>query len=453
MATRVGGGDDATVGEEIALVHSMPGRPHVTWTDRAGQHSLFLEARTLAGAAPEAKLVVVDPTVSRLHAELEVRGDGVWVRDLGSKNGTYVEGVLVSSARVPRRGNVRLGSALLRFRESPSNESIEVWTAPHFHGLLGASIVMRKLFALIARVAKTDSSVLVHGETGTGKELVARAIHDASPRAGGPFVVVDCAAIPEMLLESQLFGHTKGSFTGATAARTGDIEAAEGGTVFLDEIGELPIAMQPKLLRAVEARSVKRVGETHERRVDVRFVSATHRDLRVMVNAGAFREDLYFRLGVVPLEIPPLRERAEDIAAILARFLPEGSGAALSTDLLAELTARPWLGNVRELRNFAERVLALGAHAALSLTAPAAPGGSTPAPLPATPSSPASLASPGGVALEQPFRDFRNDWVDQGEREYVRALLARHGRNVTEAAAAAGLDRTYVHRLMRKHGL
>jgi two-component system response regulator GlrR len=284
----------------------------------------------------------------------------------------------------------------------------------------------------MARVAQTDAPVLILGETGTGKELAARAIHDASSRASGPFVIVDCAALADNLIEGELFGHTRGAFTGAVVARAGSFEAASGGTIFLDEIGELPLAVQPKLLRALESKLVKRLGENEHRKVDVRLVAATHRDLRQMVNAGAFREDLYFRIAVLPLTIPPLRARPGDIGTLFRHFLNGRRPVQQISE--GELAQMPWLGNVRELRNFVERA-AIGATAA------------------AHPYDPAGGEGLSGVGFEQPFKEFRERWIEQGEREYLRRLLERHDRNVAGAAEQAGLDRTYVYRLLRKHGL
>jgi transcriptional regulator with PAS, ATPase and Fis domain len=254
---------------------------------------------------------------------------------------------------------------------------------------------------------------------------------------------VDCGALPENLLEAELFGHAKGAFTGALHARGGAIESADGGTVFLDEIGELPLALQPKLLRAIESRMVRRIGETSYRKVDVRFVSATHRDLREMINTGAFREDLYFRLAVLPVTVAPLRERPDDIALLVLRFLPEGTDVrtALGEDMMRDLTARPWIGNVRELRNFVERALTLGAHEALALVQKrkAAQGAS------------AEKFPP--VSIDEPFKDVRERWLDHFEREYLEKMLARHQGNVSAVAQSSGLDRSYVHRLIRKHDL
>jgi transcriptional regulator with GAF, ATPase, and Fis domain len=433
---------DVTVIQRDALgaaVAASRRAPRVQWRDADGEHAVSLAGRLVFGSAPAVDVRVADPAVSRLHAELELRDDGVWVRDLGSRNGTFVDGVLVGLARVPEGGRVTLGGATLTLTYATEPTAVELHPGESFGPLLGRSVVMRELFARLARVAGSQAAVLIQGETGTGKEVVAEAIHAASPRAAQPFVIVDCGALPEHLLESELFGHAKGAFTGAVAARAGAIESADGGTVFLDEIGELPIAMQPKLLRAIESRSVRRLGETAYRQVDVRFVAATHRDLRLMINQGAFREDLYFRIAVLPVTVPPLRARPDDVPVLARHFLPPGAAGALPADLLRELAARPWLGNVRELRNFVERAITLGPREALALSSPP-PGGAPGAGLPA-------------VDDTVPFKDLRERWVDHLEREYVRALLAKHGGNVSAVAQAAGLDRTYVHRLIRKHDL
>jgi two-component system response regulator GlrR len=416
-------------------------RPRVRWTDARGAHERILEGRTLCGSAPDAGLPLADRTISRLHAELDPRDDGLWVRDLGSRNGTFIDDVRVESGRAPPGGKVRLGSTVLVVSYDAEPAAVELWSSERFGPLLGRSPAMRELFARLARVAPTDSSVLIHGETGTGKELVARAIHEASPRAGGPFVIVDCAALPENLLEAELFGHARGAFTGAASARAGAFEEAEGGTVFLDEIGELPLAVQPKLLRVLESRQVRRLGETAHRAVDVRFVSATHRDLRTMVNAGAFREDLYFRLAVLVVALPPLRQRPEDIPLLVEHML-RGDASSIGPGPMRELVGRPWLGNVRELRNFVERARALGPHEALAMT-PAA----------AKPEAPGAEPSSVPLDLDRPYKELREESLDAFERRYVTELLARHGRNVAAAAQAAGLDRTYIYRLIRKHDL
>ncbi|MEO8878429.1 MAG: sigma 54-interacting transcriptional regulator [Polyangiaceae bacterium] len=418
---------------------SVRRHPRIDWQDAKGAHSTIANRAFLIGSAARADLEIADPTVSRLHAEMEPRRDGIWIRDLGSKNGTYVDGVQVVMARVPERGTIRLGSTVITVTPADVETRVELWPEPHFGAMVGASVAMRELFATIARVAATSSTVLVQGETGTGKELVAHALHEASPRKDAPFVIVDCASLPENLLESELFGHAKGAFTGAANAREGAIESANGGTLFLDEVGELPLAMQPKLLRVLESKTVRRLGETNHRPVDVRIVSATHRDLRAMVVSGAFREDLYFRLAVLPLQVPPLRQRMDDVIPLLDHFLPNGTPDE-KTELLREALDLPWLGNVRELRNFVERAVAFGAKQARAMTSVAPPPIASEALAPAESSSFAA-------SFEKSFRDFHEDV----EREYVKRLLGRHKGNVTAAAQAAGIDRTYIYRLVRKY--
>ncbi|MGZ5969227.1 MAG: sigma 54-interacting transcriptional regulator [Polyangiales bacterium] len=411
--------------------------PDLHWTDSAGAHVHNLASRATIGSADHVDVVVHDRQVSRLHAEIELRDDGAWIRDLGSRNGTFVGDVRVVEARVPENAQIRVGGSALTLRAAPVPTAIDLWPHDYFGALVGRSAVMREMFARLARVAKGDGTVLLHGETGTGKELAARAIHDASPRVKKPFVVVDCAALPETLLESELFGHKKGAFTGAIASQAGAIEVADGGTIFLDEIGELPPSMQPKLLRVLEARTVRRVGESNHKAIDVRFVSATNRDLRAMVNAGAFREDLYFRLAVLPVTIPPLRAHLEDLPLLIQQFVTLRGGAPLSPELITELASRPWLGNVRELRNVVDRALALGEQEAFATHAPIQVGGER---FP-------------DVSADEPFKEIRERWVAHLEREYVRKLLAKHPNNMTAAAEAAGLDRTYLYRLIKKHDL
>ena len=450
----------------IALAQTYRTQARVTWTDDAGTHSCIVDGRVVVGSSPDSGIVVHDHTVSRLHAELEARHEGVWVRDLGSRNGTFVDGLQVTGALVPNKGSIRFGSTVLVLDYNPGQvRPVELWPSAAFGMLVGKSVKMRELFATLSRIAPMDASVLIYGETGTGKELVARAIHDASPRARKPFAVVDCAALPENLLDAELFGHAKGAFTGAGSARPGAIEAAEGGTVFLDEIGELPISMQPKLLRALESKMVRRLGETSHRRVDVRFVSATHRDLLTMVNVGEFREDLYFRLSVLPVQVPPLRARTEDIELLVGHFLRAAGGPGnVSAELVQELTSRPWRGNVRELRNFVDRARALGAAEALAMMPSSGPARvregdaesrlSPAHALDERVALPAPEASPQDDRMfRQAYKDFREAWVDAGEKEYVRRLLARHDRSVVAAAREADVDRTYIYRLIRKHEL
>jgi DNA-binding NtrC family response regulator len=308
---------------------------------------------------------------------------------------------------------------------------------------------MRHVFAVLERVAMTDACVLVHGETGTGKELVAEAIHRASPRGKKAFVVCDLASLPKTLIESELFGHIRGSFTGADRDREGAFEAADGGTLFLDEVGELELDVQPRLLRALERHQVKPVGATAYRTVDVRVVAATNRDLQAEVKAGRFREDLYHRLAVVSVKLPPLRDRPEDIPRLVTHFLGSVTKdpPQVPPSTMAALRAHEWPGNVRELRNVIERAVSLGAGAPML---DAALFGFEP-PLPMAP--PEGASAPPRVDTDVPFKEAKERLVDAWEREYVKQLLERAEGNISLAARQGGIDRVYLHRLLKKHGL
>jgi transcriptional regulator with AAA-type ATPase domain len=415
----------------------------VSWKDTAGPHQVTITGAMVIGSAEQAALVVKDPKVSRLHAELSLADGGVALRDLSSLNGTWTGGVRVDRVRFESSGRFTVGDTELTLTFGDETK-VPLWPQDRLGELLGRSEAMRELFVQLSRVAQSDAPVLIHGETGTGKELVAQQLHKASKRAAGPFVVVDCASVPENLLEAELFGHAKGAFTGAVGTRLGSIEAADGGTVFLDEIGELPLSMQPKLLRVLESKTIRRVGEAEHRPVAVRFVAATHRDLEAMVAQGQFREDLFFRLSVLPLSVPPLRDRPGDVALLLGHFLSAASGPALDEATLGQLAAQRWPGNVRQLKGFAERVTTLGLARALSLLT-----GAEPEPA----AAPAASTGPLSVDLSVPFKELRERWTDQLEHEYVTGLIAKVGRNAGALAEAAGLDRSYINRLLKKHGL
>jgi two-component system, NtrC family, response regulator GlrR len=439
--------DDETQHQRQDGVAYARSQPRLAWTDSGGAHSLVLTQRAVLGSAAGVDLRVLDREVSRIHAELDPTDRGTWIRDLGSRNGVYVEGIRVTGALIPEGARIRVGSTELSVDYAGSPVPVDLWPENCFHRMIGASVLMRELFAQLERVAATDSPVLIQGETGTGKELAAQAIHDASPRSQGPFVVVDCAALPASLLEAELFGHARGAFTGAVTARAGSFESADGGTLFLDEIGELSLSMQPKLLRVLDSMTIRRVGETAYRQVDFRVVAATNRDLRQMVNAGAFREDLYFRLAVLPVALPPLRERPTDIPLLVRNFL---AGRTLPALNIPELQTMPWLGNVRELFNYVERCCTLG-----DADPPPSRRVGPPPPSVANEAQPPSSRTPfePQCSFDQPFKEFRERWLEAGERRYIRGLLERTGHNVAAAAAAAGLDRTYVYRLIKKHGL
>ncbi|HMJ11802.1 MAG TPA: sigma-54 dependent transcriptional regulator [Polyangiaceae bacterium] len=316
-----------------------------------------------------------------------------------------------------------------------------------FGQMVGSASTSRSFFALLRRAAATQATVLLEGETGTGKEASAEAIHHESNRTGGPFIVVDCGAIPPQLLESELFGYERGAFTGAVAPRQGAFEAASGGTIFLDEIGELSIDLQPKILRVLERRHVKRIGSNTYAPVDVRVIAATNRSLRTEVAEKRFRSDLYYRLAVLRVTLPPLRERMGDMPLLVEHMLtmlgvadsPQAD-ALRAPEFIAKLAHYRWPGNIRQLRNYLERCIALG-----DITSP--PGADSIPP----PEHEKEQQQP--IALDQPLRVAREQWLNRFERRYLEGMLLRHGNNVSAAARAAGVDRIHFYRLLWKHGL
>jgi DNA-binding NtrC family response regulator len=395
------------------------------------------------GAASGNHLRLGDPTVSRVHCEVRVRSDAIVVKDCGSKNGTYVEGVRVKEGEVRPGALVRVGASAFRIDDVGGGAFLPVSERTSFGECVGSSFEMRRLYAVMERVAPTTSTILIEGETGTGKDVVARSIHSASRRASGPFVPIDCGAIPETLIESELFGHVRGAFSGAQSDRRGVFEEAEGGTLFLDEIGELPLQVQPKLLRAIESRAVRRVGSNAERTVDVRIVAATNRSLVRCVNEGTFREDLYYRLAVVEMTLPPLRARREDIATLARHFHERLGGTGTpSPELLATLTARGWPGNVRELRNYIERSIALG----LGDSPQPSASGLRPEAIPAN-------LLERLVPLHLPLKDARQAWIESFENIYVRSMLRKTGGRLNRAAELAGVNRRFMQRLMGRLGI
>ncbi len=406
------------------------------------------------------ELRLQDQTVSRYHVEIEATPDGYALRDLGSTNGTTVDGLRVRDVYLPDRCLIRVGAVALRFELCGTADEIALSSDDRFAGALGRSPAMRELFAILEKVAAKDLTVLIEGESGTGKELIAEAIAAQSKRSDEPFVVFDCAAIASSLVESELFGHEKGAFTGAVGRRVGRFEEAHGGTLFLDEIGELPLDLQPKLLRALERREVRRVGAAGTTAVDVRIVAATNRDLSREVNRGTFREDLYYRLAVVRLTVPPLRERKEDIPLLVEHFVRRAFGeetgqAAKADETLRVITPEvwrrlhdhPWPGNVRELRNFIDRSLAITDQIHGPAGAEPVSAGAVAAPL--------EVSADGMPPLDltRPFVACRDELMSAFERQYLRAALDEAKGNLSAAARRAGLDRMYFKRLCRRHGL
>ena len=319
---------------------------------------------TRIGKAPDNDLVLPDDTVSRHHCELVRTDAGVRVKDLGSTNGTKVQGARITEAVVQPGTVLKVGEVEVALRPAVRNVEVLPSDKTWFGAAIGKSLAMRTIFGVLERIAKTDATVLLEGETGTGKDVLARAIWTESSRPQGPFIVVDCGAVSYSLIESELFGHERGAFTGAVAARQGAFEMAEGGTVFLDEIGELPLDVQPKMLRVLETKEFRRVGGNRTVKSNVRLVAATKRNLLREVQAGKFREDLYFRLAVVPITVPSLRARRDDIPMLVEHILKaSGGGLEVTDETMQGLVAHDWPGNVRELRNVLGRCHLPGGYA------------------------------------------------------------------------------------------
>jgi DNA-binding NtrC family response regulator len=433
------GGGGAGEGGAAALVRRF--RLHVIEGADVGAGLTSSGETTIVGTHRSASLVLTDPTVSRFHCELRLVDGHVVVKDLGSSNGTRVDGVQVLEAPLPQKATLTLGQTRLRYDLGPGHAQVPLSGRDRFGLMVGASEPMRALFAALEKAAESDATVLLLGATGTGKGAAAESIHMEGRRRDEPFVVVDCGAIPPNLLESELFGHETGAFTGAIAARAGAFEAAAGGTLFLDEIGELALDLQPKLLRVLEKHEVKRIGSNKHTPVDFRLIAATNRDLRAEVNAGRFRSDLYYRLAIVELTTPPLRERWQDLPVLVEHFVAGLDGAqqaaarGLVDDAFLESLARhAWPGNVRELRNYLERCVAFREAVPLSAGAQAA--------------TEASYVDP-----TRPLKVARERWSQLCERRYLEELLRRHDGNVSAVARAAGVDRVYIYRLLWRHGL
>ncbi len=418
----------------------------------SGNHkgtSVVLSGHTRIGKSSDNDIVLTDDTVSRHHCELLRAPDGVHVRDLESTNGTRVDGTRIREAVLGAGQVLKVGEVEISIR--PTQQRMEVLPSDKtsFGGAIGQSLAMRSIFGVFERIAPTDATVLLEGETGTGKDVLARSIYQLSPRVKGPFIVVDCGAVSYSLIESELFGHERGAFTGAVAARQGAFELADNGTVFLDEIGELPLDVQPKLLRVLETKELRRVGGNKQIKTNVRVIAATKRDLGREVQAGKFREDLYFRLAVVPVTVPPLRARREDIPALVTHMLKAagaqtgGEPLTVSGETMQALMAHDWPGNVRELRNVLERAVYMAqATGSRELGGIALPSGGT------GPHDATFHFEPA-----KSYRETRAKYDAEFERRYVKWLLGRHGGNVSAAAREAKMDRKHLHDIAKKHGL
>jgi two-component system response regulator HydG len=397
----------------------------------------------LVGQSPACALRLTDPRVSRRHLALEVVGSRLRVTDLDSTNGTYCAGVAIREAYLCGGESLQLGPTVIRVERQPVGAAREASDRTGFGRIIGASLAMRRLYPLIERLAASDVPLVIEGETGTGKEVLAESIHEMGPRSAQPFVVFDCTTVPPDLVESDLFGHERGAFTGAVTPRKGVFELAHGGTLFIDEIGDLAAELQPKLLRAVERSEIRRVGSERAVHTDVRIIVATRRDLDRQVQEGRFRDDLFYRLAVGRIELPPLRRRSGDISMLARHFWRElgGHPGDLTLDLLARWEQENWPGNIRQLRNAVARALALG-----EVYRRDAADGDRELDVPLV-SAPARRSVPDSfmdqvIAERQPLPVARMRVVKEFEQRYIAAVLAEHG-TVARAAAASGIARRY----------
>jgi transcriptional regulator with GAF, ATPase, and Fis domain len=402
-----------------------------------GTHPVIL------GSGTETDLVLVDRSISRRHAKLFRQGDVVIIEDLGSTNGTFFKDVRVGQVHLPLGQEVRFGQ--IRVKLIPEEEALTLppSTLDRLGPLIGSDKGMREIFALIQDIAPSDVTVVIEGETGTGKELVAQAIHDYSARKPSPFVVFDCSNQPRDLIESALFGHVKGAFTGATNQRAGAFGRANKGTIFLDELGEFGKDLQPKLLRVLEAREIQKVGSDGYEAINVRIIAATNRNLKAEVRAERFREDLYYRLAVVKIVLPSLRERLGDIPMLVDHFLSlQDQPCEVDSSCFRALAAYHWPGNVRELKNVVDRASALNrGKSSVDLS------------LYLTDRDEVSSTRQLQVDEFVSFKAAKGKVVAEFESQYIETLLRQHKNNISLAAREAGIDRKHFKELMRKHGI
>jgi len=401
--------------------------------------------------------IMDDKTVSRNHVEIETTADSFLLRDLNSTNGTFINDTRVKEAFLSPGDVITIGNTKILYQAFDEKVQMEPSKNNFFGEMVGKSKKMRQIFGILERISPTLATVIIEGETGTGKELVARAIHTNSLRKDKPFIVFDCSAIAANLIESELFGHMKGSFTGAIKDRRGAFEEANGGTIFLDEIGELTLDLQPKLLRALEQREIKRVGSTQTVNLDVRVLCATNRNLKKEVEEGRFREDLYYRLSVVKVQLPPLRERTEDIPLMIEKILtnarynkkPDGSYyvSRVEDDALKTMQRYQWPGNVRELNNILERAISFAENGILTAQ------GLQYIFSEASNHSDDEHTVKTSVDNNLPFKEAKQMVVESFEKDYLQDLLDRNKGNVSKAAREAKIDRKHLRNLLVKYGI
>ncbi len=418
--------------------------------------------KTFVGRAAINDITLSDSSVSSTHFEVKAEENGFLLKDVGSTNGTHLGGCRVKEVWIEPNVSFSAGNSTFKIQSSEEFIEIPLSEDEHFQGVIGRSVAMREVFALLAKIAPSELTCMIEGDTGTGKERAARAIHDASRRSKKPYVVLDCSSIPKDLMESYVFGHEKGAFTGAVGQHKGAFEQAHGGTLFMDEIGELDITLQPKLLRVLENREFKRVGGTQTNRADVRVIAATNRDLRHMVNEGTFREDLYFRLSVINVNLPSLAERPDDIPLLVDTFVdqiiakrPDLVKPRLTADALDLLLTYDWPGNVRELKNVVDRAVSLATdniinRSDLQLRGKINPsGGSTQSTKAISLRDEPSTA----VDLSVPYKEAKQVVVDRFEVAYLTVLMEKFNGNISRASKDTGLTRYHLRELLKKHGL
>ena len=426
--------------DQSAALQVQRARLKVSKGPDKGQQKDVPHTGAVVGTSPDCDLMLTDTAVSRRNFEILPGENGFTLRDLNSKNGTLVGGMLLGEVTLTSGVDIQVGQSRLRFTILDEHDEYPLSSKTSFGSMLGRSVAMRQVFALLEPAAAAEATLLLEGESGTGKDLAAETIHSLSPRRNEPFVVVDCGTVHSTLAESELFGHKKGAFTGADQDRPGAIESADGGTVFLDEIGEVPSGVQPKLLRFLENKEIKRLGENRYRPVNVRLIAATNRDLTAEVAAGRFREDLFYRLSVVRVRFPPLRDRRVDIGPLARSFVqklqPDADPVEVISDqVLSMFSNHDWPGNVRELRNVIERLLLFPGRPQAAISP--------------TESSSRQEADLMGL----PFHEARRAWTDRFEKVYLSSMLDAHDGVVSKAAEAAGIPRQTFHRLMNKHRL